>query len=95
MLKAIVWRVRSRAHHVENGWVQAAGKERRVAAIIDENRNPLKARGSPPLARPITLELYFPLPQSVDRVQKFTSPESARREAAKQLERFVGDCLES
>ena len=92
-MKPLVWRTRPKAHHILNGLVALRTGERRVAAIIDENRNPLKAKGSPPLARPFTLELYLPLLPSIDRVQKFTELEAAQAAAAKQLERFVSDCL--
>lgn len=92
-MKPLVWKPRPKAPHIVNGWVLTHTGDRRVAAVIDENRNPLKARGSPPLARPFTLELYLPLPPSVDRVQKFLASEDAMAAATKQLERFVSDCL--
>lgn len=92
-MKPITWTPKRGASHILNGMVLIRTGERRVAAIFDESRNPMKARGSPPLARPFTLELYLPLLPSIDRVQKFTELEAAQAAAAKHLERFVSDCL--
>lgn len=92
-LKTITWAPKRGAYHVLNGVVVVQAGQRRIAAVFDENRNPLKARGSPPRDKPYTLELYLPLLPAIDRVQKFAALEAAQAAAAKQLERFVSDML--
>ena len=89
-LRQLQWAPKPGASHI---LVALLGSGRRVASIFFENANPLKARGSPPLQRPYTLELYVPLPKGTDKVQKFTELEAAKTAAGKQLERFVSDAL--
>ena len=90
----LIWRPHPRVPHGELAWVVTPKLRLKVAGLIDENANPLKARGSPPLARPFTLELYFPLPAGVDRVRKFTDESAARADAANQLAKFVASVTE-
>ena len=64
----------------------------RVAMTRDERRNPYRPEGGFITAMPITLELLFSVPASVDRVQHYSDQGEAERQAALALARFVGYC---
>ncbi len=90
-IQNILWVQSKKAMHCKIGLVESQFGRRRVALLYDENANPLKPKGTPPLARPFTLEVHLPVIIGTDKVLKFTSESAAKSEADRQLSRFIAD----
>lgn len=94
--QAISWIANAKLTHAQDGTIRMLGNSGaavRVAMIVDENANPRKPPDSAKLSRPITLELYFPLPPGTDRVRKCLTVPAAQELAASLLYNFVLSAL--
>lgn len=94
-VRNLTWVQDKRVKHGMAGMLALGNTVRKVAMLVDENRNPLRPAGATVPAKPFTLELYIPLPVGMDKVLKFDNDASAKAEASRQLSRFIADATEA
>jgi hypothetical protein len=94
-VRNIEWEQDRRVRHGTAGYLCVGSTLRKVAMIVNENVNPLRPSHAKVPPKPYTLELYIPVPSSVDKVMKFYTEATAKAEATRQLGRFIADATEA
>lgn len=85
------WGPMPRAPHGELAQIRTRQGVRRMAGIINETLSPRRRAGMPPLAKPFTLEVYFPLPVGQDKVRKYATHDAAVTALDKAWAAFIDD----
>lgn len=92
---AITWLRHPQLVHAEMAVVTVKrGLYFKVGLLVKEHANPARPKGGVIPAKPWGVELYVPLTQGQEKVQKFDTERAARERIAKAVEYFAATVME-